>query len=473
MKRIYLTTAIPYVNASPHIGHALEFVQTDCLARFNRAIGYDVFFSSGTDENSLKNVQAAEAESISTQELVDKYARQFENLKEVLNISWDIFNRTSSKNHSASTQKLWGLCKKEDVYKKKYRGIYCIGCETFYKAEEIQSGRCPDEHETIEEIEEENYFFKLSNYQKFLEKLIESDKLKIIPQTRKNEVLSLIKRGLDDFSISRSRERTHGWGVSVPGDESQVIYVWFDALTTYLTALGFGSSNEELYRKYWDGNGNRVHIIGKGISRFHAVYWPAMLKSADIPLPNTEFIHGYITLEGQKISKSLGNVIDPFDLVARFGIDPIRFYLLREIPAWGDGDFSINRLKELYNGELANGLGNLIARVARLASDTKLNLPPKKNFTFKKVVFENLANFRFDQALFGLWEEISALDKKINEEKPWELSGPALKKAITPIAQEIREIAFNLSPFLPQTSEKILDQFTGKITSEKSLFPRI
>ena len=482
MKRIYLTTAIPYVNAAPHIGFALEAVQADCLARFYRALGYDVFFATGTDENSLKNVQAAEAEGITVQKLVDRYAKQFEDLKQALNLSWDKFIRTSTKDHFKGAQKLWLLCKKEDIYKKKYRGLYCVGCELFYTKGELVEGKCP-EHQTVpDEVEEENYFFALCRYQKYLETLIDTDKLQITPISRKNEVLSFIRQGLEDFSISRSKERARGWGVPVPGDDSshsaettrdkQVMYVWFDALTNYLTALGFGT-DESLYKKYWVDNPNRLHVIGKGIIRFHAVYWPAMLASAGLPLPKVEFVHGYITVDGQKISKSLGNAIDPFKLVEKFGQDVIRFYLLREIPAWGDGDFSIQRLKELYNGELANGLGNLVARVARLASDTNLSLPPRKNFKFKETVEDNLKKFRFDQAIFAIWDEITVLDRRINEEKPWELEGQKLKKSITPMAQEIREIAFNLSPFLPGTSQKILDQFTGKISQNEPLFPRI
>ena len=470
-KRIYITNAIPYVNAAPHVGHALEYVQTDCIVRFYKLLGFDVFYAAGADENSLKNVQAAEAENVPIQTLVDKYAKEFENLKDTLNISWDVFNRTSARHHIAGTQKLWLSCKKEDIYKKKYRGLYCVGCEVFYKAEEVKGGVCPDGHTNIEEVEEENYFFKLTNYSEFLYKLIETNKLQIVPETRKNEVLSFIRQGLEDFSISRSVERARGWGVPVPSDNSQVMYVWFDALTTYLTAFGYPSGN--LFKKYWIDNPNRLHVIGKGIIRFHAVYWPAMLKSAGIPLPKTEFVHGYITVEGQKISKTLGNVIDPFDLVGKFGQEAVRYYLLREIPAWGDGDFSISRFKELYNGELANGLGNLVARVARLCADTKLNLPQKKNFKFKKTVLDELKNFRFDRALISLWGNVSDLYKKINEQKPWELQGPTLKKAIAPIAHEIREIAFNLSPFLPKTSKIILDQFTGKVTAQDPLFPRI
>jgi len=470
-KRIYITNAIPYVNAAPHVGHALEYVQTDCLARFYKLSNFDVFYAAGADENSLKNVQAAEAENVPIQKLVDKYAKEFENLKDTLNISWDVFNRTSQRHHIAGAQKLWSLCKKEDIYKKKYRGLYCVGCEVFYSADEVKGGVCPDGHTNIEEVEEENYFFALSKYQKYLETLISTDRLQIVPQTRKNEVLSFISQGLEDFSISRSVERARGWGVPVPSDNSQVMYVWFDALTTYLTALGY--PNGDLFKKYWLNNPNRLHVIGKGIIRFHAVYWPAMLKSADIPLPKTEFVHGYITVEEQKISKTLGNIIDPFDLIEKFGQEAVRYYLLREIPAWGDGDFSISRFKELYNGELANGLGNLVARVARLCADTKLNLPPKKNFKFKINIANELKSFRFDRALISLWEEISELDKKINQEKPWELQGLTLKKTIAPIAQEIREIAFNLSPFLPKTSKIILGQFTGKVTAQNPLFPRI
>ncbi|KKR50815.1 MAG: Methionine-tRNA ligase [Candidatus Curtissbacteria bacterium GW2011_GWA1_40_16] len=473
-KRIYIAQAIPYVNAAPHVGHALEYVQADCLARFYRVSGYETFYSDGADENSLKNVQSAEKEGVPVKELVDKYSKKFFDLKDALNLTFDFFNRTSSKDHFSGAQKLWSLCKKEDIYKKNYKGLYCVGCELFYTPDELVSGKCPEHLTVPEEVEEENYFFKLSNYQKFLADLIKKDKLLIVPGTRKNEVLSFIESGLSDFSISRSRERARGWGVPVPSDDSQVMYVWFDALTTYLTALGYGTDDHKLFDKFWkDPSTKKIQVLGKGIIRFHAVYWIAMLASAGLALPDEEFVHGYITVDGQKISKTLGNVIDPFDLVADFGTEAVRFYLLREIPAWGDGDFSIQRFKDLYNGELANGLGNLVARVARLASDTNLALPPKKNFTFKKTVSENLKKYRFDSAILSLWDDISVLDKKINEEKPWELEGADLKRVISPIAQEIREIAFNLTPFMPETSAAILEQFTGKITAQKPLFPRL
>ncbi len=471
-KRYYIPQAIPYVNAAPHIGHALEFVQADCLARFYRLCGFEVIYSAGADENSLKNVQAAETEGIPTIELVDKYAKKFEDLKTILNLTWDIFNRTSEKHHFAGAQKLWKLCKKEDIYKKNYKGLYCIGCEIFYTPEEIVGGKCPDGHTNIEKQEEENYFFKLSNYQKFLEDLIETDKLKIVPETRKNEVLSFIKQGLEDFSISRTKERAHGWGVPVPGDDSQVMYVWFDALTTYLTALGFGGKDDSLYKKFWVENENITHIIGKGIIRFHAVYWIGILASAQIKLPPQEFVHGYITLEGEKISKSLGNVVDPFGVVADFGADVVRYYLLREIPSYGDGDFSLKRLKEIYNGELANGLGNLVSRVAKLAEKAKVNLRTSSP-SFSDGVKNNLKIFRFDLALDSIFKQISSLDSIINKEKPWEKEGAELKEIIEPIAETVSQIGFDLSPFMPETSGKILKQFSGTICAGDPLFPRI
>ncbi len=470
--KIYLTTAIPYVNAAPHIGFALETIQADTIARFYRDIlGTDVYFASGSDENSLKNVQAAEAEGTPTQELVDKYAARFASLKQALNLSYDIFNRTATPTHFKGAQKLWDACKKEDVYKKSYSGLYCVGCEEFYSEDELVNGKCPDHKIAPEKVSEENYFFKLSNYQNKLEEIIETDQLKIFPETKKNEVLSFIKQGLNDFSISRSRERAREWGVPVPGDHSQVMYVWFDALVTYLTALGYGY-NDELFNKYWSDDTNKIHVIGKGIIRFHAVYWIAMLLSANLPLPNTEFVHGYITVNGQKISKSLGNTVDPFELVTKYGTDAVRYYLLREIPSYGDGDFSEDKFKELYNADLANGLGNLVARVAKLCERinmTQSNLTPT---TYPKLT-ELLKEFRFNETLSLIWMQISEADKTVTIKKPWELEGDELKSILNDLVERIRNIAFNLQPFMPETAGKILKQFSGEVKSTSPLFPRI
>ncbi len=474
MNKYYITTAIPYVNAAPHIGFALELVQADTIARYHRDIlKEDVFFSSGSDENSLKNVQAAESESIPTRKLVDKYAKRFADLKSVLNISYDVFNRTATEEHFKGAQKLWLACKKEDIYKQTYTGLYCVGCEEFYIEDELIDGHCPEHPNIIpEKVSEENYFFKLTNYQKDLEKFIEEDKVKIVPQTRKNEIFSFIKQGLKDFSISRSVARAKDWGVPVPNDPSQIQYVWFDALVTYLTALGYGT-NGELFHKYWTEDSEKVHIIGKGIIRFHAVYWIAMLLSANLPLPNLEFVHGYITVNGQKISKSLGNTVDPFELVQKYGTDPVRYYLLKEIPAYGDGDFSEEKFKELYNADLANGLGNLVARVAKLCEKINLNV----SFTsgnFYTIVEKSLADFRFDIALHYIWTQIAQVDSIINQEKPWTLKEDDLRVVLeADLVKKIQQIAFNLQPFLPETAEKILKQFSGQIKSAPPLFPRL
>ena len=370
MKKFYITTSIPYVNANPHIGHALEFVQSDVLARYHRAKKEEVFFLTGADENSLKNVQAAEAQKVSTRELVDANTLKFIELTKALNISNDEFIRTVEERHFLGAQKLWSLCKKEDIYKKKYKGLYCVGCEQFYSEKELVNGKCPEHSKPLEIVEEENYFFKLSNYQKKLEKIISSDEYEIVPETKKNEVLSFIKMGLEDFSISRSKKRAKDWGVPVPGDSAQIMYVWFDALANYLTALDFGG-DEKKFKKYWPAD---IHVVGKGIIRFHAVYWVAMLLSAGLKLPKKLFVHGYITIEGQKMSKSLGNVIDPNELAKKYGTDPVRYYLLRYIHPVQDSDFSIKKFEDAYTADLANGLGNLVSRVAGLIEQNNIKL---------------------------------------------------------------------------------------------------
>lgn len=330
--RWYITTAIPYVNAKPHLGFALEVVLTDAQARYHRLKGEDVRFLTGSDENSLKNVQAAEREGVTTRELVARNAAHFYALRDVLNLSFDDFIRTSvEQRHVAGVHKLWDACQRSgDIYKRSYSGLYCVGCEQFYAEDELEGGLCPEHRVRPELIEEENYFFRLSRYGDRLLDVIASDQLAIVPETRKNEVLSFIRGGLQDFSISRSQARARGWGIGVPGDPDQVLYVWFDALGNYITALDYAGEGEA-YRRYWHDNPRRVHVIGKGITRFHAIYWPAILLSAGVPLPATIFVHGYLTVDGQKISKSLGNAIDPVTLVERYGIDATRYYLLREV----------------------------------------------------------------------------------------------------------------------------------------------
>jgi len=474
-QKFFISTAIDYVNAFPHAGHALEKVQADVLARHHRILGEDVFFLTGTDENSLKNVQAAEKEGIEIQALVDKYTKSFYELKKALNLSFDDFIRTTEERHIKGAQKLWKVCQK-DIYKKIYRGLYCVGCEAFYKENELINGLCPEHKVRPELVDEENYFFKLSKYQDKLERIIQTDETKIIPESRKNEALSFIKSGLEDICISRSAKRAKGWGINVPGDPTQKIWVWFDALSNYINALGYGE-NSDKFKEWWQKNENKLHIIGKGISRFHTIYWPAILLSANISLPKTIFIHGYITSGGQKMSKSLGNVINPFEIVEKYGIDPVRYFLLREIPSAEDGDFTYEKFEERYNADLAKGLGNLVSRVITLAE--KLKIPPRgaKNehsLETQKVIEktkrnykEALDKFKFNEALIAIWDSIHFCDKYIEKEKPWESEN---QKVINDLLSVLFNIAELLRPFLPETSEKIAEQLKSK--KSKPLFPR-
>ena len=460
-KKFYLTTAIYYVNALPHLGHALEKVQADTLARYHRFLGEDVFFLTGTDENSLKNVQAARKEGIPVQKLVDRNSEKFHQLKGILNLSFDDFIRTTEKRHVKGVQKLWQACQK-DIYKKTYRGLYCVGCEEFYKESELYNGLCPEHQTKPVLVEEENYFFRLSKYQSQLKDLIEKDKLRIIPQVRKNEVLSFINSGLEDICISRSAERAGNWGIDVPGDDSQKIWVWFDALSNYLNALGY-AENSKKFKKYWPAD---LHIIGKGILRFHAVYWPALLLSASLLLPKEIFIHGYITSNGQKMSKSLGNVVDPFELVKKYGTDAVRYFLLREIPSTEDGDFTEAKFIERYNGDLAGGLGNLVARVITLAQKFKV-----KNFKESSADFSppqnSLEEFDFGSYLRAVWGFIGVCDKYIEDNRLWEGNK---NQGIESLLYAIAKIAELLKPFLPETSEKIIKQLKTK--KSEPLFPR-
>lgn len=476
MKTIFVSTAIPYVNSKPHIGHALEYVQTDCYTRFQKLLKNEIIFVTGSDENALKNVQAAEKAGVSTEELCKTNSQAFKDFKELLNINYDVFLRTTDKNHFAGAKKFWKLCEK-DIYKKKYKGLYCVGCEAFYTEDELTGGLCPEHKTKPVLVEEENYFFKLSNYEKQIKELIESDKIRIYPQTKKNEVLGFINQGLQDFSISRSVKRAHGWGVPVPGDDTQIMYVWFDALLTYINAIGFyeygadrpgGLSLQQkntntLFDKYWLSADERCHVIGKGILRFHAVYWIGMLLSAKLQLPTKEFVHGYLTINGEKISKTIGNVISPDDVVKKYGIDATRYYLLREIPSFSDGDFSYSRFNELYNSDLANNLGNLVSRLARLSSNINYVHQEQKEQQLYSEVTNHLEDYRFDEALKFIINECTKLNKFIDEKTPWKMEEKELT-AFLPIAlSQLFQIAFNLAPFLPETTEKIQTLFTNEV----------
>jgi len=469
--KFYITTAIDYVNASPHLGHALEKIQADVIARYQRIKGKDVFFLTGTDENSLKNVRAAKELGILTEDLVNKNAARFYQLKEALNLSFDDFIRTTQERHKKGVQKFW-LAIKKDIYKKKYRGLYCVGCEEFYREEELENGLCPEHKIKPEIVEEENYFFALSKYQKILKNIIEKGEIEIVPESRKIEVLSFIEKGLEDICISRSVERAHGWGIEVPGDKTQIVWVWLDALSNYITAIDYGEDGEK-FKKYWPAD---LHLIGKGISRFHCIYWPAFLISAKLPLPKMVFVHGYITVGGQKMSKSLGNVVGPFSLVEKFGTDALRYFLLREASPFEDIDFTFEKLKKRYNDDLAKGLGNLVARIISLAEKFKIQKSKeiqdkilKNNLEIaQKRYKENLENFQFNEALKVIFDFISFCDKFINEKRPWEERN---QKFILDLLFALGSISELLSPLLPKTAEKILFQIETK--KKEILFPKI
>jgi methionyl-tRNA synthetase len=486
MKKLFITTAIPYVNAAPHIGHALEFVQADALARMNRAAGREVFFLSGADENAMKNVAAAEAEGVTVKELVDRNAKKFEELLAALNVSVDGFVRTSDPRHVKAAQALWNATKKEDIYKKSYSGLYCTGCEAFYSPDELINGECPEHPgKKLEVVEEENYFFKLSNYSGKIKELIETGTLRIVPETRKNEILSLASRGLQDFSVSRPASRARGWGVPVPGDETQTMYVWYDALANYISGLGY-PEKEGPYAAFWEGDAEKLHVIGKGIIRFHAAYWPAMLLSAGLPLPTCEFVHGYVTVEGQKMSKTVGNVVDPMMLINEFGADAVRYYLLREIPAYEDGDFSMEKFKVRYNADLANGIGNFAARVSTLADGMAFGegealdsgVAERTQELLVKVRKESEA-FRFNESLAALWELISFGDEYANRTAPWKIKDTDGKKNVMRnLVYILESVARELLPFLPETAQKIQSGVIRKdsaVTVQKieALFPRL
>lgn len=467
----YITTAIPYVNAKPHLGHVLEWFQADAIARYQRLLGKDVAFTAGADENSLKNVQAAEKVGTPINQWLDEYAAIFEEAYRFFDISITSFRRGSDQQlHWPGVQKLWQLCE-HDIYKKKYSGLYCVGCESFYTAEELVDGKCP-EHLTVPElVEEENYFFALSKYEAQIKKLIESDELLIVSHQFKQEMLGFINQGLVDFSVSRSVERGRGVGVPVPNDESQVMYVWFDALSIYMTAIGWGY-NEKQWQKYWPAD---VHVIGKGINRFHSIYWIGMLLSAGLLTPKAISVHGYITANGQKMSKSLGNVIDPFALVEKYGLEPVRYYLLKSIPSHGDGDFSEEKFLEAYTADLANGLGNLCSRIAKLCEKNGAIDKVKQPTTFAPEFTTCLANYEHDAAISWVKSQyLDQLDKYLAEEQPWTKSGSEQTRILTHAVETLLEAAFHLQPFLPTTTQQILKHFTAdKITALKPLFPRL
>lgn len=491
MKKFYITTSIAYTNAAPHIGFALESIQADALARYYRSQGVDVYFLTGTDEHGSKIAQAAEAKGKTAKEFVDEISGEFNDLKNVLDLSWDDFIRTSDKKkHWPAVYAIWNkLAEQGDIYKKTYEGLYCTGCEAFYTEKELEDGKCPIHQRAAESVKEENYFFKLSKYSREIETRIKNGDLRIVPESRKNEILSLLKEGLTDISVSRPADKVH-WGIPVPGDESQLIYVWIDALTNYVSGVGYGSEHAkdaEKYKTYWPAS---VHLIGKDILRFHAGIWPGILLAAGLPLPESIFVHGYILHAGQKMSKSLGNVVSPVELVEKYGADPVRYFLLREIASTEDGDYTEEKFISRYNGELANGLGNFSARVLTLASKGDIALSTEEYETLvedsvrhriadaERTIREKMDAFRLHEAVGAIWEVITFGDLYVNETKPWTLEGEEKKKVMTNLLFILESVTKLLEPFLPQTAEKIAKNIRHldkklEVTKGENLFPRL
>jgi len=461
-KTTYLTTTLPYVNDEPHVGFALEIIQADTVARFKRLLGQEVFFNFGTDEHGQKVLKAAEEAGKTPQEHADTLAPKFDDLKKALNLSYDKFIRTTDPHHEFAAQHIWKLADQNgDVYKKKYKGLYCISCERFIKESECKDGKCPEHpHKNLEEVEEENYFFRLSKYGDHLLKYLENPKV-IIPDWRKKEAVNFVKGGLEDFPISRLKKRM-SWGVPVPGDDEQVMYVWFDALTNYISTLGWPEDKDGNFQKFWQ-EGETIQFAGKDQVRFQSLMWQAMLISVGVKNTDRVFYHGFINIKGEKISKSIGNTVDPQEIVKEFGTDALRYYLLRHVSPVEDSNFSGELITESYNANLANGLGNLFSRTLKMANsyEIKVNFPSKKEILEGEdfgIISKHMETFEFNKALDYIWKELGALDSYIQETEPFKLiktDKDKAKEAVAYLLIRLYELVVILEPFLPESSEII------------------
>jgi methionyl-tRNA synthetase len=475
--KIYITTSIAYVNAEPHVGFALELVQGDAIARYHRLLGGEVRFQTGTDENAYKNVLAARNTNLPVRAFVDQNAKRYRELLGALDISADSFVRTTEPRHRRAVTALWRRFREGDIYRKEYRGLYCTGCEDFYLEKDLIEGRCPEHATKPVEVAEEDYFFRLSRYQNQIERLLTDSTLHVIPETRRREVLSFVRGGLRDISVTRSAARCDGWGIPVPGDPSQIVYVWIDALINYISGPGFGSGNE--WKQWWNSQVCKLHVIGKNVWKFHAIYWPAMLLSAGLPLPDRIVVHGFVTADGRKIGKSLGNTVDPFEFVDRFGTDPVRYYLLRAIPAFEDGDFSRQRLEQVYRVDLANGLGNLVSRLTALCHRAGFSRYDAQGpVAAPKGYHSAFERYEFDKAVASLWAVIDRVNQDIETTRPWELLKEnrlsPLKEHLDRWLTELHRIAYWLTPFLPETSDRITKLLSAdEIRPAAPIFPRL
>jgi methionyl-tRNA synthetase len=491
MNKFYITTTLPYVNAKPHIGHILEFIQADVIARYHALLGEEVIFNIGTDEHGQKVYQKAIENGKTPQEYVDEMAEVFKAVKKDFNISYTNFIRTTDPHHVEAAQKFWAICADNgDIYKKNYKVKYCVGCELEKTDSELENGVCPlHPNLKLEDREEENYFFKFSKYEKPLLKFYDENPEFVLPVGRQKEIKGFVESGLTDFSISRLKSKMP-WGVAVPGDEEHVMYVWFDALINYISTLGW-PENEQNFKDFWPG----VQIAGKDNLRQQSAMWQAMLMSAGLPNSKQVLIHGFVTSDGQKMSKTVGNVVDPFVVAEKYGIDALRYYLLRELPSDEDGDFSESKLEERYNGDLANNLGNLVSRVSKLI-ETKLEgeLASEPQFLdkiaadkIKEIIDKTnlfINRFKLHEALGSIWELLTFANQYIDENKPWanDASPEHILKTLTTTVEIIFASVRLFEPFLPETAQKVYDVFgrtkdqndnVFRVIKTESLFPRL
>lgn len=470
----YISTTLPYTNAKPHIGFAAEILRADVIARYQRLKGRDVIFNTGTDEHGVKIQEQADKAGVSVSDYCQTYAQHFYDLKSLLNLSFTNFIRSSDKKHKQAAQKFWEICLENgDIYKKAYQVKYCVGCELEKTDSELQDGRCPlHPNRELELIDEENYFFRFSKYQSALLDFYQNTEDFVLPAHRFTEIKNFVSGGLKDFSISRLKSKMPN-GVPVPGDDSQVMYVWFDALVNYISTLGWPEDKLN-FENFWPA----LQVCGKDNLRQQSSMWQAMLMSAKLAPSKQILIFGFLTVDGQKISKSLGNSIDPFVLVDKFGAEALRYYLLSEISAFEDSDFSEDRLILKYNADLANGLGNLVARVSNLLEKNKIKtafVADRKKALNRLEMESGLEHYQFNKTLQYIWLEVNACNEFLSSQAPWKMNDlNKIKEVLIGLSSRVLEIALMLEPFLPESSEKIIKLFTQEqVTKSEILFPRL
>lgn len=471
MSKVYLTTAIPYVNGDPHIGHSLDYLLADVCARYHKELGDSVRFQVGTDEHGSKIAKRAEELGLLPQDYVDKNSKSFRDFIAKLGVEYTDFVRTTDESHQKLCQEIW-MKLKDHIYRAKYEGWYCSGCERYVTDKEYEEndGVCPDHQKPYKKLKEENYYFRISDFKTQIRDAIKTDKMRILPEFRKKEVLRLLDES-PDVSISRPIAQL-SWGIPVPDDPEQVMYVWIDALSNYLTVLGYP---DKKISDWWPAE---AQFIGKDILRFHSIIWPAMLLGIGLPLPKNMVTHGFILLDEQKMSKSVGNVVDPIEVVNKHGVDAFRYYFLRHVDTFLDSGFTWQQFDEAYNNELANDLGNLVQRLATLAKKNQLSVD---GINYSKKYSEGyctlMNNFEFSKAFDYVWQKVQGINKKIDQEKPWMLAKDGEKKkleqCLNSLINELLQVSYELKPFIPNTCEKINNVFMGSILPpEVPLFPK-